>query len=229
MATVSSAKPILPEGVTMADPYSDLPYDPWMLSLLAPLRAGFRLANRWLTIPAVDRGLGPLLGTPLTGSILVLRTTGHKTGLIRRAPLGYAVHDGRIVVIAGYGRTCHWFRNALADPQVEVALPGAVLVGRAEEIVDPEDRRQAFRAVAAALGTIGRATLGDVAHAADARVDQLADSFPLLAITPTAVLPGPYEPGGTFWQIPLTATVAAGATLLLARRHSRAARTRSPG
>jgi deazaflavin-dependent oxidoreductase (nitroreductase family) len=158
----------------------------------------------------------------------VLRTTGRKTGLVRQAPLGYAVHDGRIVVSAGYGRTCHWFGNALADPQVEVALPGAVLAGRAEEITDPEDRRRTFRAVAAALGVIGRATLGDVEHADDTRVDQLANSFPLLAITPTAVLPGPYEPGGTFWRIPLTATVAAGVTLLLARRHARTARRRSP-
>jgi deazaflavin-dependent oxidoreductase (nitroreductase family) len=210
----------------MTNQYAHLPYDPWMLRLLGPLRAGFRLANRWLAVPMVNRGLGPLLGTPLTGSILVLRTTGRKTGLVREVPLGYSVLDGRIVVIAGYGRTCHWFRNALANPQVQVSLPGAVLAGHAEEITDPVNRRRAFRALAAALGVIGRATLGHVEEADDARVDQLADSFPLLAVTPTGVLPGPYEPGGTFWRIPLTATVAGGAALLLARGHARAARNR---
>lgn len=211
----------LPEVVAMTDQYADLPYDPRMLRLLGPMRVGFRLLNRWLTVPLVNHGLGPLLGTPLTGSILVLRTAGRKTGLVRQAPLGYTVLDGRIVLVAGYGRTCHWFRNALADPRVEVALPGAVLAGRAEEITDPTQRRQAFRAMAAALGVIGRATLGDVEHAEDPEVDRLADSFPLLAITPTAVLPGPYEPGGTFWRIPLTATVAGGAALLVARRRAR--------
>jgi deazaflavin-dependent oxidoreductase (nitroreductase family) len=210
------------EDGRVTDPYADLPYDAWMLRLLGPLRAGFRFVNRWLTIPAVDHGLGPLLGTPVTGSMLVLRTTGHRTGLARRAPLGYAVHDGRIVVCAGYGRGCHWFRNALADPEVQVALPGAVLAGRAEEITDPEDRRRAFRAVAAALGVIGRATMGDVGRADDARIDELADHFPLLAITLTGVLPGPYDPGGTFWRVPLAAT-AAGAALLLARRPARTA------
>lgn len=207
----------------MSDQYADLPYDAWMLNLLGPLRAGFRLLNRWLAVPLVDRGLGPLLGTPLSGSILVLRTTGRKTGLVREAPLGYTIIDGRTVVIAGYGRTCHWFQNALANPQVEVSLPGAVLAGLAEEIIDPANRRQAFRAVAAALGVIGRTTLGDVQRADDARVDHLADSFPLLAITPTAVLPGPYDPGGTFWRVPLTATIAGGAFVLLTRKRKKKA------
>jgi deazaflavin-dependent oxidoreductase (nitroreductase family) len=205
----------------VTDRYADLPYSAWMLRLLGPLRTGFRLANRWLTVPAVNHGFGPLLGTPLTGSILVLRTTGRKSGRVRQAPLGYAVVDGRLVVIAGYGRASHWFANALAHPQVEVALPGAVLTGRAEEITDPERRRQAFRAVAAAMGVIGRATLGDVEHAPDARIDHLADSFPLLVITPTGVVTGPYDPGGAFWRVPASATVAGGLALVIARRHAR--------
>lgn len=212
----------------MTAPEPELPYDPWMLPLLAPLRAGFRVVNRRCSVPLVEAGLGPLLGTPLTGSILVLRTTGRKTGQVRSAPLGYALVDGRVVVVAGYGRGCHWFRNAVADPRVEVALPGAVLAGTAEEITDPAERRVAFRAVLAALGSIGRLTLGDVEHADDARVDLLAERLPLLAITPTAVRPGPYDPGGRFWRIPLAttvaATVAAGAATVLAVRHARGQR-----
>jgi hypothetical protein len=159
---------------------ADLPYNPWMLRLLGPLRSGFRLLNRWLAVP--DRG------------------------------------DRRV-------RLClPMVPERPGRPQVEVALPGAVLAGRAEEITDPMIRRRAFRAVAAALRVVGRVTLGNVEQADDARVDQLADSFPLLAVTPTGVLPGPYEPGGTFWRIPLTATVAGGAILLLGRGHARASR-----
>lgn len=199
----------LPAG-RAGDPYADLPYPRWMTGLLGPLRSGFRVANTWLTVPLIERGLGPLLVTPATGSILVLRTRGRSTGLIRQAPLGYALVDGRIVVVAGYGRTCHWFRNALAEPRVEVALPGAVLAGYAEEVTDPVELRRAFRAVAGALGAIGVATLGDVARAGDDRVDELARGFPVLAITPTGVLPGPYDPGGSFWRLPFAATVMAG-------------------
>jgi deazaflavin-dependent oxidoreductase (nitroreductase family) len=194
---------------------SVLPYAPWLQRLLTPLRQGFLVTNRWVTEPIYRAGLGPLLSNPLTGSILVLRTTGRKTGLVREAPLGYAIVDGRVVVVAGYGRDCHWFRNALAHPHVEIALPGAVLAGHAEEITDPEQQRRAFRAVATSMGAVGRVTLGDIAAADDARIDELVAGFPLLAVTPTEVLPGPYDPDGHFWRIPLGATLL-GATLVAA-------------
>ena len=176
----------------------DLPYSPAVSAVLEPLRTGFRYVNRYLAVPMIRCGAGPLLVTPQGGSILVLRTRGRKSGLVREAPLGYAVVDGRIVVVAGYGRGAHWFRNALADPQVEVALPGAVFAGTAEEITDPAERRRAFRVAAPALGTVGRLTLGDVATMPDDEVDTLAEAFPVLAVTPTAVRTGPYEPGGAY-------------------------------
>lgn len=173
-----------------------LPYGPAMTALLEPLRSAFRVVNTHLAVPLVRRGGGPLLATPATGSILVLRTTGRTSGLMREAPLGYTVIDGRAVVVAGYGRGAHWFRNALAHPEVELALPGAVLAGRAEEITDPAQRIRAFRAVLGSMGVVGRLTLGDLAQRSDAEVAVLADAFPLLAITPTALLPGPFDPGG---------------------------------
>lgn len=81
-----------------------------------------------------------MLTTTVAGSILLLRTTGWKSGLVREAPLGYAVIDGRVVVVAGYGRSTRWFRNALANPEVEVLLPGALIAGHAHEITDPDER-----------------------------------------------------------------------------------------
>ena len=41
-------------------------------------------------------------------------------------------------------------------------------------MTDPVERRAAFRAVTAALGTIGRMTLGDAAEMSDEQVDRLA-------------------------------------------------------
>ncbi|HET9657767.1 MAG TPA: nitroreductase/quinone reductase family protein [Kineosporiaceae bacterium] len=209
--------------------FGHLPYAPGTARLLGPLRTGFRWVNRRFTGPVFAAGLGPLLSSPVTGSMLVLRTTGRKSGLVREAPLGYAIVDGRVMVVAGYGRDCHWFRNALADPRVEIALPGAVLAGTAEEVTDPDLRRRAFREVLRVEGVVGRLTLGDVAAADDLRVDELATALPVLAITPTAVRPGPYDPGGTFWRIPALAT-AAGAVLLAAGlRHARTSRARRGG
>lgn len=201
-------------------PVGELPYGRTMTRLLPVLRRAFRVLNR-MTVPAVRSGLGPLFGTPATGSMLVLRTVGHRSGLTREAPLGYALLDGRIVVIAGYGRATHWFRNATAHPDVEVALPGAALAGRAEEITDPELRRRAFRAVIIAEGVVGRLTVGDMEAADDDQVDRLAEGLPLLAITPTAVLPGPFDPGGTFWRYPAVAGILALGGLAVVRRRVR--------
>jgi deazaflavin-dependent oxidoreductase (nitroreductase family) len=167
-----------------------------MTALLTPLRSAFRVLNHWVAAPVIRAGGGPLLSTPIAGSILLLRTTGRKSGLVREAPLGYTVIDGRVVVVAGYGRSAHWFRNALADPEVEVLLPGALIAGRAAEIAEPDKRRAAFRALIESTGVVGRLTLGDIGGKSDAEVDTLAQAFPILAITPTAIRAGPFDPGG---------------------------------
>ncbi len=198
---------------------AQLPYGPSVTRLLPGLRRGFRVVNR-ATGPAITAGFGPLLGTPATGQMLLLRTVGHKSGQRRQAPVGYALVEGRVVVMAGYGRGTHWFRNAMAHPDVEIALPGAVLAGRAAEITDPARRREAFRVLYDALGVVGRTFLPEAASAPDERIDELAQALPILEITPTAVLPGPYDPGGTFWRYPFAATLA-GVLLLSARRRRR--------
>jgi deazaflavin-dependent oxidoreductase (nitroreductase family) len=194
-----------------------------MTAALTPLRKAFRVLNRWAASPMIRAGGGPLLTTTATGSILVLRTTGRKSGLVREAPLSYTVIDGRVVVMAGYGRNAHWFRNALADPEVEVLLPGAVLAGRAAEITEPDEMRAAFRVLIESMGVVGRLTLGDVQGKSDAEVDALAAAFPILAITPTAFRPGPFDPGGIGTRINTASSVLLVAMGLAAVwRHRRA-------
>ena len=201
-----------------------LPYGPTMTAMLTPLRRAFFVLNHWVAAPLIRAGGGPLLTTPVAGSILLLRTTGRKSGLVREAPLGYAVIAGRVVVVAGYGRSAHWFLNALADPEVEVLLPGALLAGRADEITEPDERRAAFRTLIESMGLVGRLTLGDVRGKSDAEVDMLAQAFPILAITPTAVRPGPFDPGGAGTRINTALWVllgAAGFATALSRRRNR--------
>lgn len=192
----------------------DLPYSPAVKRLLEPGRRGFLWLNRYVTAPMIRVGAGPLMSTPQTGALCVLRTVGRTSGKAREAPLGYAIVNGRVAMVAGYGRDAHWFRNALANPDVEVSLPGAVLAGRAEEVTDLEERRLAFRTVMASLGYIDRATVGDVARLTDTEVDDLAHAFPMLAVTPNAMHPGPYDPDGVFqratpwiWLGTLVATI----------------------
>lgn len=58
---------------------------------------------------------------------LLLTTTGHRTGQPHTAPLYFAEHDGRYIVIASKGgsdRDPQWYRNLVAQPEVEVQIRG---------------------------------------------------------------------------------------------------------
>jgi deazaflavin-dependent oxidoreductase (nitroreductase family) len=183
--------------------------------LLGPLRRLFLVLNRWVTAPALRAGLGPLLVSPFGGSMLVLRTRGRTSGLVREAPLGYTLVDGAIVVVAGYGRTTHWFRNLQADADVEVILPGAIVAGRAEEITDPAAWERAFRQLIGDLGIVGRLTVPDLAGATPERMTALRAAFPVVRLEVSGVRPGPHDPGGRFWMLSWT-TMAAVSGLLVA-------------
>ena len=118
-----------------------LPSGPLAPRLLKPLKAAFLELTRRCAVPVLRAGLGPAVATGIGGSLLLLRTRGRTSGELRETPLGYAVVDGSIVVMAGFGRRSGWFCNALGNDEVEVVLPGTVLRGAASEITDPQRRR----------------------------------------------------------------------------------------
>lgn len=184
--------------------YGELGYVPRLERFLQPLQRGFLVVNRWCTVPAIRAGLGPLFATPLTGSILVLRTTGRRSGRIRDAPLGYAIRDGAVWCVAGFGRSTHWFRNIEADPRVEVILPTAAFSGTAEEVTDREVWLAGFRLVVGSLGVIGRLTVSGALEASDAELLERWHALPVVRIRPTGIGGGPSDPGGLAW-LPLFA------------------------
>jgi hypothetical protein len=66
------------------------------------------------------------------------------------------------------------------------------------------------------MGVVGRLTLGDIRGKSDAEVDMLAVAFPILAITPTAVRLGPFDPGALGTRINTAIWVLVGAAALAA-------------
>ena len=85
---------------------ADLPYGPLVAGSLPILGRAFRFLNRFYVIPAIKAGLAPLHSNPLTGSWMLLRTTGRRTGRPREVALGYAILDGRRLLRGGV-RTWH--------------------------------------------------------------------------------------------------------------------------
>jgi deazaflavin-dependent oxidoreductase (nitroreductase family) len=83
---------------------------------------------------------GPMAGRP----ILLLTTTGAKTGEPREAILTYSTDGDRLVVCASKGGAPEppaWYHNLLANPIVKVEAGGQVFTARAEERVGAEHDR----------------------------------------------------------------------------------------
>jgi deazaflavin-dependent oxidoreductase (nitroreductase family) len=194
-----------------------LPYGPRMTRLLRPLQRAFLVVNRGFMAPLARIRLGWLVGNPLTGYVMVLRTRGRRTGQIREAPLGYVIRDGAIYCVAGYGASTPWVRNLLADPDVEVLLPTRRLLGSAEPVTDPPEWVAAYRALIASFGLLGRAVVGDITRLDDDELLARHGALPVFRIRPRAGDPpvegGPFDPGGLGWFLPAGATIALVAAL----------------
>lgn len=86
---------------------------------------GLRLTGR-LNVPLYRLSGGRLGGRIAEAPVLLLTTTGRKSGLPRTAPVVYlADGDERLVVIgsnAGHSRTPAWSLNLRTNPEAEVEL-----------------------------------------------------------------------------------------------------------
>ena len=83
---------------------------------------------------------GPFVGRPL----LILGTTGARSGAHREAPLVYSRDGGAYVIIASKGGApTHpaWYFNILADRRVTVEVGGETFTTRARVAADAERRR----------------------------------------------------------------------------------------
>jgi deazaflavin-dependent oxidoreductase (nitroreductase family) len=78
-------------------------------------------------------GLGPLIGR----LILLLTTTGRRSGKKRVTPLQYEMIGNDYYVGAARGTKADWVRNIQIDPQVEVRVGAKHFQGTAEVVTDP--------------------------------------------------------------------------------------------
>jgi hypothetical protein len=84
------------------------------------VRHGFRALDR-LVEPAVRRGLANPL--PLGFGAVVLETTGHETGELRRVPL-LSLRIGDAVVVSTRRSSSQWMQNLREHPEASVTLFG---------------------------------------------------------------------------------------------------------
>ena len=91
---------------------------------------------RWLQVGprlAYALGLAPVVGR----FVLLLTTTGRKSGRARVTPLAFDEFGGTYFVASARGPSSDWIRNILRNPNVHVRAGNRHFQGRAEVVTDP--------------------------------------------------------------------------------------------
>ncbi len=130
-------------------------------------------------------GLGPLIGI----IILLLTTTGRKSGQKRITPLQYEQIDGKFFLGSARGTQADWYRNIAANNRVEVRVKNRRFRGLAETVTDPS-RIADFLEVRLERHPRMIGLLMEKAHHLPRRpsrqqLEQLAASEAMVIITPT--------------------------------------------
>jgi F420H(2)-dependent quinone reductase len=105
---------------------------------------------RWvgkLNVPLYRLSRGRIGGKVGKGPVLLLTTTGRKSGRQRTAPVLYLADGERFVVIntnAGNAKTPAWSLNLRADPEAEVEVGGKRAQVRARQ-AEGEERDELWR------------------------------------------------------------------------------------
>lgn len=97
---------------------------------------GAKLLWRLLKLPPrlfYAIGLGPFYGR----FVLLLTTTGRRSGLPRVTPLQYEEIDGEMYVGSARGEQADWFRNIQANPEVQVQAGSRRFRASAELVTEP--------------------------------------------------------------------------------------------
>ena len=172
------------------------------------LRQGFKQFNRFMML-MWRLGLGRWVNAwpELGGRIMVITHTGRKTGIKRQTPLNYTIADGEIYCTAGFGSKSDWYRNIMANPEVEIWLPDGWWAGVAEEVTDDQARMPLLRQVLIDSGFAARAAGIDPVTKTNEELNTATAGYRLIHIRRTKACTGPGGPGDLAWVWPLATLI----------------------
>lgn len=105
------------------------------------MRQAFKWANQRVMLPILhNHVVGPWVGSPVIGYFATLTTIGRCSGLPRQTPLNYAILDGRIYLLSGFGVHADWYRNLIVNPRVTRPCPAGRCPGRRPRSWTPSRR-----------------------------------------------------------------------------------------
>jgi len=166
---------------------------------LSLLRRFFKFLNILFMVPMFRLGLGPLIGNPLSGYIMVIKTIGRKTGKTRYTPVNYGIYQGDLYCLAGAGHISDWYQNIQVNPKIEIIHPDGPLAGVVEEVTDPVKKIILIRMVLKNAGFAGFFEGFNPFKVTDEELERKIGNLPLLRIHPTGLGNGAADPAGWAW------------------------------
>ncbi|MGN6169329.1 MAG: nitroreductase family deazaflavin-dependent oxidoreductase, partial [Solirubrobacteraceae bacterium] len=133
-------------------------------------RAVFRLSGGRATLSAWAAGL----------PVVMLETTGARSGQLRALPiLGFEDDEDLVVIASNYGQSRHpgWYRNLKANPRGRVIVDGVTREIQATEVTDPAEWERLFAAISRAVIVFG---------AYRRHTDRVGREIPILRLRPVA-------------------------------------------
>ncbi len=171
------------------------------------LRRVFFYLNKFFMVPMFRLGLGPWIGSPFGGYIMVLKVIGRKTGKMRYTPVNYAIENGNVYCLAGFGTISDWYRNLLVHPNIEAMMPGGAIAGVAEQVTDAGERLRMLRRVLINAGFAGFFYGYDPRIVSDERLLESTRDVPVIRIRPYGIGSGASDPGGWAWLTTVIGTL----------------------
>ncbi len=171
------------------------------------LRHGFRrYLNPWMLL-LWRLGLGRWFNfmPALSGRVLVIVHTGRKTGRTRHTLVNFAEVDGELYCVAAFGPISDWYRNLLAQPEVEVWTPDGWWAATVEEISESDQRLLLIRQVLIGSGLVAYLFGLNPRRMPDAALEAASSDYRLLHLRRTEARTGPGGPGDLAWVWPLAA------------------------
>jgi len=167
----------------------------------------FWFLNKFFMVPIFRLGLGPFMGNPFSGYIMVIKNTGRKSGKTRYSPVNYCVYQGDLYCLAGFGKVSDWYKNILVNPNIEVIHPNGPLAGVAEVITGTADRTALLRKILKNAGFAGFFEGFNPFTISDDELERKLGDRPLIRIRLTGLGNGASDPAGWMWISMLILTI----------------------
>lgn len=130
--------------------------------------------------------LGWLLGT----RFLLIHHRGRRSGVTRQTVVEVVdsdVHHGSYVVVAAWGRKTDWYRNIVADPQVEIEVSTERVAAMARTVTRQEAElhlREFSRRHPTAFKELGSVLVGQRSQDPEETVRRFVQAMPVVEFTP---------------------------------------------